>query len=95
MPEKFTKWDVTEHLRSIERACGYLEACLEESPGDGGLIRAALGKIALAKEKGRLNLEFEPGEEGLLQALAESGNLSYATVQELARLLGLQLRITA
>lgn len=95
MAEEFTKWDATEHLRSVERACGLLEACLEESPGDGGLIRAALGKIAQAKEKGRLDLEFEPGEEGLLQALAETGNLSYATVQELARLLGLQLRITA
>ena len=95
MPEKFTKWDATEHLRTVECACGLLEACLEESPGDGNLIRAALGKIAQAKEKGRLHLEFEPGEAALLQTLAENGNLSYATVQELARLLGLQLRITA
>ena len=95
MPEEYTKWDVTEYLRTTEDACELLEACLEESPGDGNLIRAALGKIAQAKEKGRLNLEFEPGEEGLLQALAETGNLSYATVLDLARLLGLQLRITA
>ncbi len=95
MPEKYTRWDVTEYLRTIEDACGYLEACLEESPGDGNLLRAALGKIAQAKDMGRLDLEFKAGDEGLLQALAESGNLSYATVLEITRALGMKLHITA
>ena len=95
MPEKYTRWDVTEYLRTIEDACGLLEACLEESPGDSALLRAALSKIAQAKNKGRLDIEFEAGDEGLLQALAESGNLSYATVLEITRALGMQLRITA
>ena len=95
MTEEYTRWDVTEYLNSVRDACGYLAACPEEAPGDAALLRLALSDIARAIDAGRIDLEFEPGEEGLLQALAESGNLSYATVQELARLLGLQLRITA
>ena len=38
MTEAFTKWDVTEHLRTREDARLYLEACAEEDPGDGSLI---------------------------------------------------------
>ena len=50
MTEKFTRWDVTEHLRTREDARLYQEACAEEDPGDGSLIRAALNDIARAGE---------------------------------------------
>ena len=33
MGESYTKWDVTEHLRTREDACFYLEAAAEEDPG--------------------------------------------------------------
>ena len=95
MPENYTRWDVTEYLRTPQDACGYLEACLQESPGDAALLRAALGKISQAKAMGRLTLESEPGDQALLQALAETGNLSRATVLEITSALGMQLRITA
>ena len=95
MPEEYRKWDVVNYLNSVRDACGYLAACPEEAPGDADLLRLALSDIARAIDAGRIDLEFEPGEEGLLQALAESGNLSYATVLAIARDLGLQLRITA
>ncbi len=94
MPEKFTRWDVTEYLNSRQDACGYLKACLEEEPGDGSLLRLALSDIVRAKEMGRFELDFEASDEGLLQVLAENGNLSYATVLDIARALGMQLRIT-
>ena len=48
MPETFTKWDAAEHLRTKEDVRLYLEACVEEDPGDGSLIRAALNDIARA-----------------------------------------------
>ena len=48
MTKSFTKWDVTEHLRTHEDARLYLEACAEEDPGDGSLICAALNDIARA-----------------------------------------------
>ena len=56
MTESFTKWDVTEHLRTQEDVRLYLEACAEEDPGDGSLICAALNDIAQAgnmTEKGK------------------------------------------
>ena len=48
MPETFTRWDAAKHLRSKEDVRLYLEACAEEDPGDGSLIRAALDDIARA-----------------------------------------------
>ena len=48
MSETFTKWDVTEHLRTREDVRLYLEACAEEDPGDGSLIRATLNDITRA-----------------------------------------------
>ena len=49
MAETFTRWAVADHLRSKEDARLYLEACAEEDPGDGSLIRAALNDIARAR----------------------------------------------
>ena len=42
MSERFTKWDAAAHLRTREDMRLYLEACADEDPGDGSLIRAAL-----------------------------------------------------
>ena len=46
MSETFTRWDVAEQRRTQEDARLYLEACAEEDPCDGSLIRAALNDIA-------------------------------------------------
>ena len=95
MTEVFTKWDVTEHLRNREDARLYLEACAEEDPGDGSLIRAALNDIARAGNMSQLAREVGMSREGLYKALSEDGNPSFATVTQIARALGLQVRITA
>ena len=95
MAEAFTKWDVTEHLRTREDARLYLEACAEEDPGDGSLIRAALNDIARAGNMSRLAREVGMSREGLFKALSEDGNPSFATVMRVTRALGLQVRITA
>ena len=65
MPETFTKWDVTEHLRTKEDVRLYLEACAEEDPGDGSLIRAALNDIARAQNMSQLAREIGMTREGL------------------------------
>ncbi len=57
MSEVFTKWDVTEDLHTKEDARLYLEACAEEEPGDGSLIRAALNDIARAQNMSQLARE--------------------------------------
>ena len=94
MTEAFTKWDVTEHLRTREDARLYLEACADEDPGDGSLIRAALNDIARAGNMSRLAREVGMSREGLYKALSEDGNPSFATVMRVTRALGLHVRIT-
>ena len=54
MAETFTRWDINEHLCTKEDARLYLEACAEEDPGDGSLIRAALNDIAHAQNMSQL-----------------------------------------
>ena len=94
MPETFTRWDVTEHLGTEEDARLYLEACAEEDPGDGSLIRAALNDIARSQNMTRLAREVGVTREGLYKALSDKGNPSFATVMRITRALGMKLRIT-
>ena len=94
MTETFTKWDVTGHLRTQEDARLYLEACAEEDPGDGSLIRAALNDIARAGNMSRLAREIGMSREGLYKALSENGNPTFATVVRITRALGMRWRIT-
>ena len=95
MSETFSRWDAAEHLRTHEDARLYLEACAEEDPGDGSLIRAALNDIARSGNMSRLARETGMSREGLYKALSENGNPSFATVMRIARALGMQVRITA
>ena len=95
MIESFTKWNVTEHLRTQEDVRLYLEACAEEDPGDGSLICAALNDIAQAGNMSRLAREAGMSRKGLYKALSEDGNPTFATVMRITRALGMNLRITA
>ena len=85
MTDTFTKWDVTEHLRNHEDARLYLEACADEDPGDGSLIRAALNDIARAGNMSRLARDAGMTREGLCEALSENGNPTFATIVRIAR----------
>ena len=94
MSETFTCWDVVAHLTSKEDVLLYLEACAEEDPGDGSLIRAALNDIARSQNMSQLAREVGMTREGLYKALSENGNPSFTTVMQVTRALGLRLRIT-
>ena len=94
MAETITKWDAAEHLNTKEDVRLYLEACAEEDPGDGSLIRAALNDIARAQNMSVLARDVGMSREGLYKALSERGNPSFATVMRITRALGMQLRIT-
>ena len=94
MSETFTKWDVTKHLPTRGDVRLYLEACAEEDPGDGSLIRAALNDIARAQNMSLLARETGMSREGLYKALSEDSNPTFAMVMRVTRALGMQLRIT-
>ena len=94
MTETFTRWEITDHLLTKEDVRLYLEACVEEDPGDGSLIRVALNDIARAQNMTRLAREVGMTREGLYKALSEKGNPTFSTVMRITRALGMQLRIT-
>ena len=90
MYEKDREWDIVNYLDSTKDVCGYLEACLQEEPGDGSLLRLALSDIVRAKEKGNFNLETGGNDAELLQALTNTGHLKPQSAIEIARALELE-----
>lgn len=88
---KLNKWDVVEHLKNDEEMALYLEACFEEDPGDGSLIRAALGDLARARGMAQLARDTGLSREGLYKALSPEGNPEFSTVVKVIHALGLKL----
>ncbi len=95
MTLKLTPWDVTHHLHTDEAMALYLDACLEEDPGDGSLVRAALNDIARAKGMTHIARETGISREGLYRALSPDGNPEFTTVLKVIRVLGLKLHASA
>lgn len=85
------KWDVVDHLSTEDDMVLYFHACLEEDPGDGSLIRAALGDIARARGMTQLAKDTGLAREGLYKALSIDGNPSFDTIMKVIKALGLKL----
>jgi len=92
MPQGFSRWDAADTLKTDEDVVLYFEACLEEDPGDGSLIRAALGDMARARGMSQLARDTGLSREGLYQALSAKGNPEFGTIMKVIRALGLKLR---
>lgn len=93
MAEKFTRWDSADYLSTEEDIALYFEACIEEDPGDGSLIRAALGDIARARGMSQLARDTGLTREGLYKALSADGNPEFSTVMKVIKALGLKLGV--
>lgn len=93
MTERFSNWDAAEHLRTREDTRLYIQACADEDPGDGSLIRAALNDVARSRNMAGLAREAGMSREGLYKALSPDGNPTFATVVRIVRALGLRLHI--
>jgi probable addiction module antidote protein len=85
-------WDAVDHLHTDEDMAFYLDACFAEDPGDGSLIRAALGDIARARGMTQLARDTGMAREGLYKALSSEGNPEFTTIMKVVRALGLRLR---
>jgi probable addiction module antidote protein len=94
MNETFTQWDPSQQFKSRDDIRAYLEACQEEDPGDGSLIRAALGDIARAGNMAKLARDTGISREGLYKALSPRGNPSFSTVLKVSQSLGLSLKLS-
>jgi probable addiction module antidote protein len=93
IPEGFSRFDAVDYLKSEADMRLYLEACFEEDPGDGSLIRAAFGDIARACGMTRLAHDTGLARESLYKALSANGNPEFATILKVARALGLKLTV--
>ena len=91
MNERFTKWDAVHELKSEQDIALYFEACLDDDPGDGSLIRAALGDIARARGMSLVARETGMARESLYKALSPEGNPEFATVMKVIKALGFRL----
>lgn len=92
---KFTLFDAAEYLNSPEEMAAYLDACLEDDPGDGSLIRAALNDIARARGMSQVARDAGIGRESLYKALGEQGNPEFMTIMKVIQALGFKLHATA
>jgi len=93
MAEKFSRWDSADYLETNEDIMLYFEACLEEDPGDGSLIRHALGAIARARGMSQLARDTGLTREGLYKALSAEGNPEFTTIMKVIKALGLKLHV--
>jgi probable addiction module antidote protein len=84
MSAAFTPWNSADYLKTDEDIAAYFDACLEDDPGDGSLIRLGLQNIARAQGLSHLN-------EEQLNALSASENVSFAAVLKVLSTLGLRL----
>ncbi len=91
MSERFTEWDSVQELKSEKDIALYFEACLEDDPGDGSLVRAALGDIARARGMSQVARETGLARESLYKALSPEGNPEFATVMKVIKALGFRL----
>ena len=93
MSEKFTEWDAVHELNSERDIALYFAACLDDDPGDGSLIRAALGDIARARGMSKIARDTGLARESLYKALSPEGNPEFATVIKVIKALGFKLHI--
>ena len=91
MTEQLTRFDTVDYLKTPEEMAAYLDACFEEDPGDGSLIRAALNDIARAQGMTQIARETGLGRESLYKALGDNGNPEFLTVLKLMKAMGLKL----
>lgn len=90
IPDGFSRWDAADYLKSEEDGALYFQACVEEDPGDGSLIRAALGDIARARSMTQLARDTGLARESLYKALSPDGNPEFATIMKVVKALGLK-----
>lgn len=91
--EKFSRWDSADYLKTEEDIELYFELCVRDDPGDGSLVRRALGSIAKARGMSQLSRDTGLAREGLYKALSPDGNPEFATVMKVIKALGLKLSV--
>ena len=92
---KTTRYDVAEHLRTLEEMAAYLEACLDKAEGDAAFIAKALGDIARARGMTQVARDTGLSRESLYKALSGERSPDFDTILKVVNALGLRLHAEA
>ena len=90
-----TLFDVAYYLKTARHRAAYLEACVDQAPGDVAFLAKALGDVARARGMTRVAKEAGVTRESLYRSLSPAGNPELATVLRVARSLGVRLSFKA
>lgn len=90
---KLNESDGIEQFKTGQSIALYLDAYIEEDPGDGSRIRAALGDVARARGMSQLARDTGLAREGLYKALSAEGNPEFSTIMKVMRALGVKLHV--
>jgi probable addiction module antidote protein len=91
MPLGTTKFDVLDHLATIEEQIAYLEAALDES--DPSFIATAIGDVARARGVSQFARETGLSREAIYKAFKPGGNPTIGTINKAMKALGLRLKL--
>ncbi len=93
MPEEYRRFDAADYVRTGGDAQELLRAAVDEDPGDGIVIRAALRHVAQTRNMSALARATGLNRVNLYEALSEDGNPTLTTLLRITRALGLRLRL--
>jgi probable addiction module antidote protein len=85
------RFDIAEHLRTPEEMAAYLEAVMEDAPGDAARIASALGDIARAKGMTQVARDAGLSRESLYKALSGDRSPCFDTILKVINALGLKI----
>lgn len=92
---KTSRFDVTDYLKTPEDCAAYLEASMDEAPGDVAFLAEALGDVARAHGMARVAKKAGVSRESLYRSLSAEGNPELETVLRVAKSLGVRLAFKA
>ena len=93
MSEEYRRFDARDYIKTEDDVRGLLREAIDEDPGDGTVIRAALRHVARAQNMSALARDTGLNRGNLYEALSEDGNPTLATLLKVANTLGLRLRL--
>ena len=93
MNTKLSKeFDIQDFLINTEsNPKAFFRACVEEDPGDGSLVRRALGELAKAKGMTQLAKETGLSRKSLYKAFRPEGSPKFETIFRISKALKLTI----
>lgn len=93
MKKGFSKWEVTDHLKTDAQIRRYLNAALADYGNDPEFIITVLSDIARARNMQELAKSAGLSRSGLYKALSGKGKPEFTTIMKVMNALGVELRM--